>query len=105
MRARFSRTVKAIADWLRRHIHEPLATQAKQIAAKLRGHDAYFGITGNAHALKSLRFAIERVWWRRLCRRSQKGYVRWEHFYRVILTRFPMPAPRVVHSVYRSAKR
>ncbi len=35
MRSRFSRTVKAIATWLRQHLHEPLAVQAKQIAAKL----------------------------------------------------------------------
>ena len=103
MRSRFSRTVKTIAAWLRRHIHEPLANQAKKIADALRGHDSHFGITGNAHALGKLRFAIQRIWWRRLCRRSQKGYVPWSHFYKVILARYPMPPPRVVHS-YGSAK-
>ena len=104
MRSRLSRTVKAIGQWLRRHRHQPVATQAKQIAAKLRGHDAYYGITGNAHALASLRFAVQRVWWRCLCRRSQRGYILWQWFYEVLLARFPMPPPRVVHSVYRSAK-
>lgn len=104
MRARFSRTVKAIAQWLRRNLHEPMAVQAKAIAAKLRGHDAYYGITGNARALGRLRFAVEWIWWRLLCRRSQRGYIRWEKFYSVIRAQYPLPPPRVVHSVYRSAK-
>ncbi len=104
MRSRFSRTVKAIADWLRRHLHEPLAVHAKAIAVRLRGHDAYYGITGNARALSSLRHAVGWIWWRRLCRRSQTGYVRWEYFRRVILARYPLPPPRVVHSVFRAAK-
>jgi hypothetical protein len=104
MRTRFSRAVKAIAAWLRHNLHAPLAIQAKQIAAKLRGHDAYYGITGNAAALARLRYATLRVWWRCLGRRSQKGRIPWERFFKVILARYPMPPPRVVHSVYRSAK-
>ncbi len=80
------------------------ADKAKAIAKRLRGHDAYYGITGNTRALVRLRFAVAWIWWRRLCRRSQRGYLRWERFYGVILARFPMPPPRVVHSVYRSAK-
>ena len=101
MKSRFSRTVKAISDWLRRHLHEPLAVHAKAIAARLHGFDGYYGITGNWRALARLRYAIEWIWWRRLCRRSQRGYLRWEYFRDVILARFPMPLPRVKHSVYR----
>ncbi len=104
MRERVARAVAAIAEWLRRHAHEPVADQAKAIAAKLRGHDAYYGITGNAHALGNLRFVVERVWWKCLCRRSQKGYITWQRFREVLLARHPLPPPRVVHSVYRSAK-
>lgn len=105
MRSRFSRAVRTISDWLRRHRHDPLANQAKAIAAKLRGHDAYYGITSNFRALARLRYAILYPWWKNLCRRSQRAYIRWDHFFKVILARFPMPPPRVVHSVYRSANR
>jgi RNA-directed DNA polymerase len=104
MRTRFSRTVKAVAEWLRRHLHEPLAIHAKQLTAKLRGHYAYYGITGNADALARLLYVIKLVWWKALCRRSQRGYILLDHFYTVILARFPLPEPTVVHSVYRSAK-
>ncbi|MFY0533304.1 reverse transcriptase domain-containing protein [Nannocystis pusilla] len=100
MRSRFTRTVRAIAEKLRQHMHETLTHHAKIIGAKLKGFDSYYGITGNGSALKRLRYVIERVWWKILCRRSQKGYVLWEGFYGGILKRFPMPPPRVVHSVY-----
>jgi group II intron reverse transcriptase/maturase len=104
MRARFTRAVKAIAEWLRQHLHEPLIVQAKQLGAMLRGHYAYYGVTGNADALARLFYVIKLVWWKILCRRSQRGYILLDYFYKVILVRFPLPAPRVVHSVYRSAK-
>jgi len=103
MRSRFTRTVQAITAWCRKHRHTPLAYQAKQLAAKLRGHDAYYGITGNARALARLRYAVKLVWWKCLCRRSQRGHIHAERFYGQLLVRYPLPPPRVVHS-YRSAK-
>lgn len=103
MRTRFSRTVQAITEWLRKHLHEPLTVQARHLAEKLRGHDSYYGITGNFRALERLRYVVKLVWWKLLCRRSQRGHIRAEHFYKGILVRHPLPPPRVVHSVYRSA--
>jgi len=102
MRSRFTRTVRAIKEWLRSHLHQPLTDQAKQLAAKLRGHDAYYGITGNYRALQRLRHVVARVWWKILDRRSQRG-LRGERYFGEILVRYPLPRPRVVHSVYRSA--
>lgn len=102
MKSRLTRAVRAITEWCRRHIHAPLVDQAKQLAAKLRGHDQYYGITGNCRALYRLRNRVKLGWWKCLRRRSQRGLTM-EHFLKEILTRFPLPPPRVVHSVYRSA--
>jgi RNA-directed DNA polymerase len=104
MRSRFARMVKSIAEWLRQHLHETLANQAKQLGAMLRGHYAYYGITGNADALARLFYAVKLVWWKSLCRRSQRGKILLDHFYKVILARYPLPEPTVVHSAFRSAK-
>lgn len=104
-KSRFSRTVKRIAAWLRRHVHEPLANQQKQLAASLKGHDAYYGITGNMPALSRLRYVVAKLWRNILGRRSQNGVIPWKRFYEVILDKFPLPPPTIVHSVYRSAKR
>lgn len=103
VRSRFTRAVRAITEWCRQHLHAPLAYQAKMLAAKLRGHDQYYGITGNFRALRSLRYWVEIAWWKSLRRRSQRSLSA-ARFSKIILARFPLPPPRVMHSVYRSAK-
>ena len=103
MKSRLTRAVLGIVDWCRRHIHTPLAIQAKQLAAKLRGHDQYYGITGNCRALRKLRHQVLLGWWKCLRQRSQRS-LPMERFLEEIVARYPLPAPRVVHSAYSSAK-
>ena len=67
---------------------------------KLRGHYAYYGITGNALALRRFRYEVERLWRKWLGRRSWSGRMPWERFKR-LLENYPLPPVRVVHSVYR----
>lgn len=101
-RNRFTRTVKAIRAWCREHRHLPLAAQQATLAQKLRGHFNYYGITGNMRALARVHFETLRAWRTWLGRRSQRGRLTWERF-RTLLERYPLPPPRVVHSVYRPA--
>jgi RNA-directed DNA polymerase len=98
MSSRFARTVQAISRWCREHMHLPLAEQARQLASKLKGHDSYYGITGNYPALQRLRYVVAMVWWKTLCRRSQRARLSWMVFYNTILARYPLPRARVVHS-------
>jgi RNA-directed DNA polymerase len=100
--SRFSRAVKKIAQWCRLNRHLPVGEQHRALSQKLRGHDAYYGITGNFRRLLGLRFAVRRIWRKWLARRSQAGRLCWDHFSR-LLQRFPLPPPKVVHSVYRLA--
>ena len=99
--SRFSRALKTIGDWLRRHCHLPVAQQHRTLSQKLRGHDAYYGLTGNGCALQRLRYGVVRLWWRWLGRRRQGRYP-WLRF-AALLERFPLPTVRVVHSIYRLA--
>lgn len=103
MRSRFTRTLRAITDWCRRHMHAPLRYQAKMLAMKLRGHDAYFGITGNSGMISKLRHFVKWIWWRQLRRRSQRILTA-DFFYKKILARYPLPPARAVHSILRTAK-
>ena len=70
---------------------------------KVRGHYAYFGIAGNGDNLATFVHAVERVWRKWLDRRSRAARMTWEPF-KLLLKRYPLPLPRVVHSVYRVAK-
>ena len=97
---RFSRALKKIAQWCRRYRHAPIDEQHQTLARKLRGHDAYYGITGNGRALQRFRRAVTRIWRRWLDRRGGKTGMIWERFVR-ILGRYPLPRARVVHSVMK----
>jgi RNA-directed DNA polymerase len=44
--SRFGRALRAVSEWLRNHRHDAVAWQHRQLERKLRGHDAYYGITG-----------------------------------------------------------
>jgi RNA-directed DNA polymerase len=100
--SRFGRAVKKIATWCRCNRHRPLAEQQRTLSQKLRGHDAYYGITGNFSMLQRLRYVVGRLWRKWLARRSRGRPLSWDHFTR-LRARFPLPPPRVVHSVYLQA--
>ena len=76
--SRFGRALQRVAAWCRKARHLPVREQWKTLAAKLRGHYAYFGITGNSRALGRFVYEVKRVWRKWLHRRSN----------RVELTRF-----------------
>ena len=99
---RFSRTLHNIAMWCSGNRHLPVKEQHAAFVRKLRGHDAYYGITGNGRALVGLRQWARRIWQKWLSRRSWKSRMTWERMNR-LLAAFPLPAARVVHSVYRAA--
>jgi RNA-directed DNA polymerase len=100
--SRFSRAVKTIAEWCRRHRHRPLPEQYATLSQKLRGHYGYYGITGNSRALANLRYVVTGLWHKWLSRRSWAGYLPWPQFARLQAS-YALPPPLVVHSVYRQA--
>jgi len=95
-----SRALSAIGTWCRHTRHEPVWWQWRQLVLKLRGHYAYFGVTGNSRALGSFRFWVIATWRKWLSRRSQRGQVTWARL-GAIPARHPLPWPRIYHSTYR----
>jgi group II intron reverse transcriptase/maturase len=100
--SRFSRALRRIAEWCREHRHDPLVAQQHALARKLRGHFAFYGITGNKDALERFRYEVRGTWFHSLRRRGRRRMT-WSTFVRV-LDRFPLPSAIVVHSVLRPAK-
>jgi RNA-directed DNA polymerase len=98
-KSRFTRALGRMREWCRIHRHLPVAEQCKAIGQKLRGHFGYYGITGNSGALSRFAYEVRRVWWKWLCRRSQRGRMSWEVFH-LLLAHYPLPPPRVVHGRY-----
>jgi group II intron reverse transcriptase/maturase len=103
-KTRFGRAVKRLAQWCRENRHAPVAEQHEAIKRKLRGHYAYYGVTGNARALSRYLRLAERAWRKWLNRRNHRAHLQWPRF-KQLLQRYPLVPPRVVHSIYpRAAK-
>jgi group II intron reverse transcriptase/maturase len=98
--SRLQRAIGKIAHWCRLNRHDPIAEQHQTLGHKLRGHYAYYGITGNGGALHRFRDAVLGVWRKWLSRRTRRGFLSWDHFTR-LLARYPLPPALVVHSVCR----
>ena len=93
---RFARARKAINQQCRKMRHWPVREQHQRLCRMLRGHFAYFGITGNRKRLASLKYGVEQCWRKWLSRRSTKSLIPWAAF-KGILKRFPLPKPRTAH--------
>lgn len=98
-RKRFNRGLRAISDWCRRNRHLPIPVQARILAAKLRGHRNYYGVTCNSFAIGRFFQEVRRVWHKWLARRSQRGMT-WDRFH-AMLRRHPLPAAIAVRSALR----
>ena len=94
--SRFSRALKALNQWLRGARHLPVAAQAKTLGQKLRGHFAYYGIRGNSCAINRFHYEARVLWRKWLSRRSQRAWMKWEAFNR-LLTMYPLPPARLAH--------
>jgi group II intron reverse transcriptase/maturase len=94
---RFTRSLRRIDLWCRGHRHTPVRWQHAKLTRKLRGHDEYYGITGNSKALSSLRHWVKRIWRKWLSRRSRTSKVNWVRF-NLLLERYPLPDPRICHT-------
>ena len=93
---RFARVVKAINQQCRKMKHWSVRDQHEKLCRMLKGHYAYFGISGNSTRLASLTFRATHCWRKWLSRRSSKSNIPWTAF-KGILKRFPLPQPRIVH--------
>jgi len=93
---RFARAVRSVSRWCREVRHWKVREQHAMLVVKIRGHYAYYGITGNRRCLSNFREQAQRAWMKWLSRRSQKRQG-WEWFEK-LLRRYPFPQPRIVHS-------
>ena len=99
---RFSRAVRSIDQWCRGNRHITLSEQQQKLNEKLRGHYAYYGVTGNSGALSRFLWEVQRRWRKWLSRRSRTRSMNWARFRR-LLQRYPLAGVRTVRSAYRHA--
>jgi len=96
--SRLSRSLHRFREWCRMHRHDPVREQHHTLSQKLRGHYAYYGVTGNSRALRRFFWEAVRAWHKWLARRSYAAHrtCTWEWMAR-LLQRLSLPPPRIVH--------
>jgi group II intron reverse transcriptase/maturase len=99
-RKKFTAKCKDMNEWLRKTRN---ASKTKEwwtiLAAKLRGHIQYYGVSENYRSVARFYKAVIRMVRKWLNRRSQKRKMSVERFYKY-LEHYPLPKPRIVHSFY-----
>jgi hypothetical protein len=93
-RQRMIRKLRELRRETRKRMHDPVSQQQHWLSSVLRGHYAYYGITGNFRALVSFAYEVGKIWHRSLRCRSQKSGLTWQR-YNELLRLFPLPNPRI----------
>jgi len=99
-RKKFSAKCKDMNNWLRA-IRNRFKTKDwwKILAAKLRGHFQYYGISENYLSIMKFYKLTVRMVRKWLNRRSQKRKMSWDKF-TAYLEHYPLPKPKIVHRFY-----
>lgn len=97
MSGRLTRAVRSIYQWCRVYRHRSVREQWKKLCQKVRGHYAYYGVTGNGRMLNNFRHEVRRVWRKWLNRRNRERKMTWAKFER-LEKRYPLPLPKIYHS-------
>lgn len=88
-----------IGEWCKRHRHEPMESQHRELCNRIRGHYAYYGIRGNSRALRNFRYAAQRWWHHWLSRRSRER-ADGARLWKLLDRHFPLPPARIVQGAF-----
>lgn len=94
--AKFHAALQDIGAWCKAHRHEPIAQQYRDLSRKMLGHYAYYGISGNSHALGRFWHEVKQLWHHWLHRRSRAAK-EGERLWNLLTEHFRLPRARLVH--------
>ena len=99
-RKKFRKACQEITTWLQQVRHERRLWEIwAELAAKLRGHYGYYGVSGNARMLWRFRYVALRAVQKWLNRRGQRQSFPWEQL-NAYLRHYPLPCPRLMYWMY-----
>ncbi|MGY2803380.1 reverse transcriptase domain-containing protein [Bradyrhizobium sp. USDA 4506] len=66
---RYARALASVTEWCRLNLHRPFREQHAHLSRVIRGHCAYYGISGNGRRIRWYHHQITRIWKKWLARR------------------------------------
>ena len=85
-------------EWLRTQLTKPVAETMKMLAAIVRGHCNYYGVSGNFLCIQKYWKYLKYEAYRMLNRRDQKGRLPYPKFLRI--WNFYVPKPRLTKDIW-----
>ena len=89
---------QATKAWLRTRLTKPVAETMKLLAAVIRGHCNYYGISGNFRAIQNFWYYLKYSTYRMLNRRDQKGKLKYPKFLRI--WKYYIPDPHLTVDIW-----
>lgn len=100
---RFTRGIKKVNNWMRiQRNRKQLKELWQMMCWVLDGHYRYYGVNDNYKRIYQFYFALKRIMYKWINRRSQKKSFSWDSFQKY-LDRFPLPKPKIYNNLYKYA--
>ena len=96
---RYARALASVTEWCRRNLHRSFREQYAHLSKVVRGHCAYYGISGNGQRIRWYHYQLVRIWKKWLTRRGRHSNLPWPRF-RAMLKRRPLPPAQIVHKYH-----
>ena len=97
---KFRKACAQMNEWLRKVRVIRISKWWPVLAAKLRGHYNYYGVSGNSRMIANFGYRTIRAVYKWLNRRSDRKSCNWEQL-NAYLAHYPLPRPRIVHNLYK----
>jgi group II intron reverse transcriptase/maturase len=88
-----------VKQWLKTQRNENILDIIDRINKKIVGHYAYYGVSGNYKSLVTFHKYIEVALYKMLTRRSQRSYLNWDRYYKV-LSKYPLKEPKLYVNIW-----
>jgi group II intron reverse transcriptase/maturase len=100
---RFCKGIKRVNNWMRSQRNRKQLKELWQMMCwVLNGHYRYYGVNDNYKMIYQFYFAVKRIMYKWINRRSQKKSLNWDNFQKY-LDRFPLPRPKIYNNLYKYA--
>jgi Reverse transcriptase (RNA-dependent DNA polymerase) len=74
---RYACALASVMEWCRLNLHRPFREQHAYLSRVIRGHCAYYGITGNGRRIRWYHHQVARTWKKWLARRGRHSNLPW----------------------------
>ncbi|ELP57876.1 reverse transcriptase domain-containing protein [Clostridium pasteurianum] len=88
-----------VKEWLKSNIHGKPSDTIKLLNRKIKGHYAYYGISGNYRGLLNFYRFVKVALYKVITRRSQRAYLSWAR-YQYLLKKHPISEPKIYANIW-----